>query len=287
MPLKNDTISKLTIKEHIDMSNHPILNLGFPTTDSCAANKGYVDNVILESKQNSLSVGRGLEVLEDKRVALESPVNVQFGGTGVTSFDAGYVILGNGNHPLTTTSQLRWETQSSTLFVPTINLSVCLTNDLRSKRCSSESVSTVTLGSQKGTFTELLCEKAENTSTVTKSLETGRFVKHYECHSISSDTGVELNPKQILSTLILRTGQNEFQSDKLPSAASVVKEMSKVECGTCFTFYYKNNDSKEISLLNDADENICLIEAGGLVEFTLLFLDTTKDNAKYEVLYKR
>lgn len=289
MPLKNETINILNVKESLNMNNMVISNLGFPVNNEDAANKKYVDEtVLLNNSEALIQVAGGLKKDENNVVTLDGPVSVTLGGTGSEKFDRGVLLLGNDKNPLTSTANLKWDFQTSTLHLPNIKLSICNTEDVRSRRCSTETLSSVNLGSQKAMITNLSSDKLQSKHVVADRLEAMNFVKHYQKQNVNNKTGVKLTPSQLLTCFVIRNDQQPESKDQLPSASELIKELEQMDCATCGTVlgaYYQNDSKNDITLVSPQNEEY-LVEAGQCVELTLLVTNVTKGQEKYKVFYR-
>lgn len=289
MPLKNETINILTIKDSLNMNNKMIYNLAYPESETDAVNKKYVDETILLNNSEALiQVADGLKKDDKNVIRLDGPVSVSLGGTGADKFDRGVVLLGNDNSPVTTTSHLKWDFQTSTLHLPNVKLSICNTEDVRSRRCSTETLSSVNLGSQKGMINNLSSDKIQSKHVVVDRLEAMNFVKHYQKQNVNSKTGIKLSPNQLLTCFTIRTGNVAEVKDTLPSASELIKELEQMNCATCGTVlssYYHNDSKNSVALVSPFD-NEYMVEAGDSVEMTVLVTNVTKGQEKYKVFYR-
>lgn len=288
MPLKNETINILNVKDSLNMNNKVISNLSMPTNDMDAVNKKYVDENLLLNNSNALiQVGSGLKKMEDNVVTLDGPVQVHLGGTGVENFDRGVILIGNDKNPVTSTSNLKWDFQTSTLHLPNLKISVCHTEDVRSRRCSTETLSSVNLGSQKAMISSLSSDKLQSKHIVVDRLEAMNFVKHYQKLNLNSKGGVKITPSQLLTCFIIRNEQELYVKDHLPLATELIKELDQMDCATCGTVlsaYYQNDSENDITLVSPKEEY--QVKSGETVELTLLVTNVTKDNEKYKVFFK-
>lgn len=289
MPLKNETINILNVRDSLNMNNKVISNLGEPHNDTDAVNKKYVDEtVLLNNSEALIQVGGGLKKGENNVVTLDGPVSVSFGGTGVDKFDRGVLVLGNDNSPLTSTANLKWDFQTSTLHLPNAKLSICNTEDVRSRRCSTETLSSVNLGSQKAMITNLSSDKLHSKHVVADRLEAMNFVKHYQKKNVNNKAGVKLTPSQLLTCFVIRNDQQPDSKDQLPSASELIKELEQMDCASCGTVlsaYYQNESKNNITLVSPYNEEH-LVESGQCVELTLLVTNVTKGQEKYKVFYR-
>lgn len=300
MPLKNETINILNVKHSLNMNNKCISNLGYPLEETDAANKEYVDKMVSSSGSSKglIVLGKGLKRQEDDTIGLDGPVNVNLGGTGANSFERGVVLLGNDENALAHTKNLKWDFQTSTLHLPNVKVSICNTDDVRSRRCSTETLSSVNLGSQKGVITHMTTDKLNAKHIASDQLEAGKFVRYYEPQALASETSMKITPEQLLSGLLVRSKATGSVNDVLPTASELVdalKKMNCAKCGVVIGAFYQNESENEIVLTVPvspvaptpvAPAPTTTIKSGQTIELTLLVTNVTKNLESYKVFYR-
>lgn len=270
---KSEILSDLTIKRFIDMSHCCIKNLGEPVDEKSAATKAYVDETV-HKYTTPLSIGEGLR-RKDGDISLEIPLPVKYGGTGVTNLLKNSILIGNEGNGVRCTPDLQYDYTSATLMVPNTKSSLILSEDLRTRRCSCETVSCHNLGVHSirsvDVFSELLITKKVNTD----EMSIQKMHAKYNVEQIDSKSGVELQASGLLFSLTQRKGQEEFQSDTLPSAKNI-QEYLHGDIGSVVSCYYHNIGANEINLLKAGGSAVAVIQPGQVLEMTFLF--TEKDS---------